>query len=250
MSKKNGGYYFKAVYEVICTEFEKSMEPLFLTRPMIARLVSKKINIENGYEEDSEYTSVGVQTSVRKALLALEDDGKIIFDDDKYYYPNSVEAIRFLKRPELENLPFNEDGVFFVSPSTVLLSIRGLSKKTTVQEDEEQENDPVDSNICEKILDRKEVKKLFKDYLTDKHCFNVHINNNYVVLLIKGTVEEVEYIGEELKAIAKRSWELQHPVQMNFRKRRSSEQVAKEKAEKLARRESLRKSSKKEDASN
>ena len=249
MPKKREEYYHEMAFKFICDEFENPSEASPLTRPMIYKLISNKINDQNGLEGESQYTSTSLQSAVYRALEGLVAKKKVIYEN-KHYYPNSVEAIRFLKRPELENLPFNEDGVFFVSPSTVLLSIRGLSKKTTVQEDEEQENDPVDSNICEKILDRKEVKKLFKDYLTDKHCFNVHINNNYVVLLIKGTVEEVEYIGEELKAIAKRSWELQHPVQMNLRKRRSSEQVAKEKAEKLARRESLRKSSKKEDASN
>ena len=233
MREKNSGDYFKDTYEVICAEFEKPLGDVQLNQKKICDLVSKLINNRKNLKGSAKLMYTDVQSQVSKALKALKE-ANMVYQIGSLYYPYIPEAMRYILRPKLEELPFNEDGIFFVSSSTVLLSIRGLSKKTTVQEDEEAENDSIDSNICEKILDRKEVKKLFKDYLTDKHCFNVHINNNYVVLLIKGTVNEVEDIGEDLKAIVKKSWEHQNEPKFNFSKRRSSMQIAREKAEKEA----------------
>lgn len=233
MREKNSGDYFKDTYEVICAEFEKPLGDVQLNQKKICDLVSKLINNRKNLKGSAKLMYTDVQSQVSKALKALKE-ANMVYQIGSLYYPYIPEAMRYILRPKLEDLPFNEDGIFFVSSSTVLLSIRGLSKKTTVQEYEEEENDSVDSNICEKILDRKEVKKLFKDYLTDKHCFNVHINNNYVVLLIKGTVNEVEDIGEDLKAIVKKSWERQNEPKFNLRKRRSSMQIAREKAEKEA----------------
>ena len=233
MREKNSGDYFKDTYEVICEEFKKPLGDVQLNQKKICDLVSKLINNRKNLKGSAKLTYIDVQSQVSKALKALKE-ANMVYPIGSLYYPYIPEAMRYILRPKLVELPFNEDGIFFVSPSTVLLSIRGLSNKTTVQENEEQENNPVDSNNCEKILDRKEVKKLFKDYLTDKHCFNVHINNNYAVLLIKGTDKEIDEIDEELKDIVKKSWKRQNEPKFNFRKRRSSMQIAREKAEKEA----------------
>ena len=234
MREKNSGDYFKDTYEVICEEFKKPLGDVQLNQKKICDLVSKLINNRKNLKGSAKLTYIDVQSQVSKALKALKE-ANMVYPIGSLYYPYIPEAMRYILRPKLVELPFNEDGIFFVSPSTVLLSIRGISEKTTTENNENLDNTSTESDIVKKSLDKKEVIKLFKDYLTDKHCFDVHIYNDYVVLLIKGTDKEIEDIDEELKDIVKKSWERQNEPKFNFRKRRSSMQIAREKAEKEAR---------------
>lgn len=216
MVEDNNDKYKPVVYKLICEVFENASEPPSLTKSAVTRLVRDKKNNEYGLTGEAQYKNKNVQPSVSRALKKLEGENKLFYEG-KFYYPDTPKGMRYLKRQKIVNLPFKEDGIFFVSPSTVLLSIRGLSKAEVVDDNEDLNNVTNEPVVVEKTLDRKEVKNLFNEYLTDKHCFNIHVNNNYVVLLIKGNDEELREIGEDLTGLAKKSWELHNPPKIKLK---------------------------------
>jgi len=218
MKAKNSGDYYNLAKEVIYSEYEKA-EPTKLTRAHVNLMVCNKIK-----EEKPDTTTKKTQPSVHRALEALIKE-KVVFLHDKYYYPNTAPARRIALRSEIEALPFNKDGIFFVSLSTVMLSIRGLYKKETSDTLDNGDNDSVETGNEEKTLDRKEVKQLFKDYLSEENCFSVEITKKYVVLLIKGSAEELTAIGKDLENIAKNSYELQSKKKKKLRKKETFKKV-------------------------
>jgi len=221
MTKRNNGYYYQTTYSIIKEEFEKSPHDALLTKTKIKKLVCEKKNIDHPPENPSAaYTPRQVQPSVHRSINALLESKKIMLINNKYYAPYSVDAFRMNMQSALEKLPFNEKGIFFVSPSTILLSINGVSEESS-EKAAKKEDESSDSQEKKKYVpNNKEIVRLFKEYLTEENCFDVHIVKNYVVLLVKGSDAELSAIGKELSNIANRSWELQNQPKMNFRKRR------------------------------
>ena len=111
--------------------------------------------------------------------------------------------IRFYFGKKLEDLPFNDNGIFFVSPSTILLSIKDFPKKKTAQ-DVNEENKISKKKNTTKSLDKKQVVEYLTEYLSE-NCFSIEMTKKYVVLLIKGSADELTAIGEDLKRIVENS---------------------------------------------
>ena len=220
MKAKNSGDYYNLAREVIYSEFEIKGDATKLTRPDINRKVCSLLR-----EKKPGITTKRAQTSVHRALETLVNEKIVFLYDETYYYPNTASARRVVLRSKIEALPFNKDGIFFVSSSTVMLSIRGLYKKETSDTLDNEDNDSVETGNEEKTLDRKEVRQLFKDYLSEENCFSVEITKKYVVLLIKGSAEELTAIGKDLENIAKNSYELQSKKKKKLRKKETSKKV-------------------------
>ena len=170
MKAKNSGDYYNLAREGIYSEFESKGDATKLTRQDINRKVCSLLR-----EKKPGITTKRAQTSVHRALETLVNEKIVFLYDETYYYPNTASARRVVLRSKIEALPFNKDGIFFVSSSTVMLSIRGLYKKETSDTLDNEDNDSVETGNEEKTLDRKEVRQLFKDYLSEENCFSVEI---------------------------------------------------------------------------
>lgn len=196
MIARNSGVYFEMVNDIIHSEYNKNPQNLYLLNRDITEILKTEL-IRKNKKVPTTPTS-----AVSKATKSLIKANKI-FELDDFFYPNITEAKRFYFGKKLEDLPFNDNGIFFVSPSTILLSIKDFPKKKTAQ-DVNEENKISKKKNTTKSLDKKQVVGYLTEYLSE-NCFSIEMTKKYVVLLIKGSADELTAIGEDLKRIVENS---------------------------------------------
>ena len=116
--------YDEEVLNYIQNSYQQDCDYHKLTRPNITRALCDRLNQEKGWiSSENEILNRHLQPSVYRAIERLKKKNKILCINKKYYVPYNIETLRLHKHQELTKLPFQQDGIFFVSLSTILLAI-------------------------------------------------------------------------------------------------------------------------------